>query len=296
VRRAALAHIVYSVSVGILGMLLLGPMAIAADWVGTRLDDPDGVLALAAFSSIFKFIGVAIFFPWLDGFSRFIIKISGKGAESAVTRLEPTLAEAGGPIALEAAWRALLEIARGSVEALRRRLAGEVFHYDPPLEAVRQTEHFLESLSLDTLDLRTIEPRLVRLCHAVDHLTGLQDHLQQPLPVNDSRQFSGGGFTTAARALAGWLDATRDPEAASNPTISVDLEEAARQISAERKAGRDRILEDVAVQRVPAATARGLIETLAWADGALHRAWRLAESLRIASGNEQAAISTREER
>jgi phosphate:Na+ symporter len=295
VRRAALAHIVYNLSVGVLGMLLLGPIATAADWVGTSLDDPDGVLALAAFSSIFKFIGVAAFFPWLESFSRFIIKISGKGAESAVALLEPTLAEAGGPVALEAAWRAILEIAHGSVDALRRRLAGEAFHYDPPFDAVRQTEHFLESLSLDTLDLRTIEPRLVRLCHAVDHLTGLQDDLQQSPQVDNGWPLPG-GFATGARALAGWLDATRDPEAASDPAISLDLENAAKQISAERKAGRDRILEDVAVQRMPAATARGLIETLAWADGALHRAWRLAESLRIASGNEQATGSTREER
>jgi hypothetical protein len=54
------------------------------------------------------------------------------------------------------------------------------------------------------------------------------------------------------------------------------------------------MLEDVAVQRMPAAAARRVIETLAWADGALHHAWRLVESLRIASGNEQAA--RREER
>ena len=57
VRRAALAHIVYNVSVGIIGILLLGPLAAAAHWVGTQFDDPNGVLALAAFSSIFKFVG-----------------------------------------------------------------------------------------------------------------------------------------------------------------------------------------------------------------------------------------------
>ena len=53
----------------------------------------------------------------------------------------------------------------------------------------------------------------------------------------------------------------------------------------ERMAGRDRILQDVALQRIPAATAREGLDMLAWADGALYHAWRLAESLRVAAGS-----------
>jgi phosphate:Na+ symporter len=293
VRRAALAHIVYNVGVGILGMILLRPIAAAGDWVGAQLDDPDGVLALAAFSSIFKFVGVAAFFPWLEGFSRVIVKISGTGAESALARLEPTLAEAGGPVALEAAWRAILETARACVDAVRRRLAGEAVRYDPPIDALRQTEQFLESLSLETFDLGVIEPRLVRLCHALDHLARLIDDLQQ-LPEVEAVWQPPGGFAAGARALGAWLDATRDPAAPSNSAIFSALEHASRQLSLELKAGREATLEDVAVQRMPAAAARRVIETLAWAESALHHAWRLAESLRLASGNEPA--SRREER
>jgi hypothetical protein len=44
------------------------------------------------------------------------------------------------------------------------------------------------------------------------------------------------------------------------------------------------MLEDVALQRTPTAMARTGVDTLVWADLALYRAWRLAESLRIASG------------
>src|SRR5262245_43483568 len=95
VRRAALAHIIFSVIVGVLGMLLLGPLTAASEWVGSRLDDPDGVLALATFSSLFKLAGIVAFYPWLDRFSEVIVRISGKGSESAVGRLEPDLAGAG---------------------------------------------------------------------------------------------------------------------------------------------------------------------------------------------------------
>jgi phosphate:Na+ symporter len=165
VRRAALAHIVYNVAAGIIGILLLGPIAAASRWMGAQFDDPNGVLALAAFSSIFKFVGILALYPWLDSFSRFIERISGAGTETAVSRLDPVLAEAGGTVALEAAWRATLGLAHSSVDAIRRRLAGESVRYEPPVEAARQIDHFLESLSLETTDLSTIELRLVRLCH-----------------------------------------------------------------------------------------------------------------------------------
>jgi phosphate:Na+ symporter len=84
VRRAALAHIIYNVTVGIIGILLLRPIASAGHWVGAQLDDPNGVLALAAFSSIFKFIGILAFYPWLDGFSRLV-----GSPERAPKRLSP---------------------------------------------------------------------------------------------------------------------------------------------------------------------------------------------------------------
>jgi phosphate:Na+ symporter len=284
VRRAALAHIVYNVSVGIIGILLLGPITAAAGWVGSRLDDPEGVLALAAFSSIFKLVGVLAFFPWLDRFSRLIIAISGKGSESAVSRLDPVLAEAGGAVALEAAWRAVLEIAHQAVNAVRRRLAGEPVRYEPPVEVIPQIEQFLESLSLETTDLSTIEPRLVRLCHALDHLIQIHDDLTR-IPSAVSGWQPPAGFEAGARALAAWLDTTKDPEATSDLAVVKTVENASKQLTAESKTGRDKMLEDVALQHMPTVMARAGLETLAWADGALYHAWRLAESLRIAAGN-----------
>lgn len=283
VRRAALAHIIFSLIFGALGMLALGPLTAAAEWVGSRLDDPDGVLALAAFSSIFKLAGIAAFYPWLDAFSRFIVRITGSGSVSAVGRLEPTLAEAGGPVALEAAWRAILEVAQAAVDVTRRRLAGEVVRYDPPVEAVQQTERFLTSLSLETTDLGTIGPRLVRLCHALDHLTELHEDLLQ-IPSASSEWQPPAGFAAGAQALGAWARATQDSATGPDPSVFEALEDAAKQLRSERKTGRDRLLEEVALQRTPTATARSGLEILVWGDGALYHAWRLAESLRIASG------------
>jgi phosphate:Na+ symporter len=38
------------------------------------------------------------------------------------------------------------------------------------------------------------------------------------------------------------------------------------------------------MQRMPVTTARAALDVLGWANAALYHAWRLAESLRIASG------------
>jgi phosphate:Na+ symporter len=283
VRRTALAHIVYSLVAGVLGMLFLRPLTDAAEWVGARLDDPQGVLALAAFSTIFKLAGIVAFYPWLDPFARFIVRIFGEGSESAVGRLEPAVAQAGGPVALEASWRAILEVAHGAVDASRRRLAGEAVIYQPAGEAIQKIEHFLESLSLETTDLSTIGPRLIRLCHALDHLTKLELDLTRIPPIASDWQ-QPPAFQAGARALAAWVDATKEPEAQPAPAVFKALEDSSQQLSAERKTGRYRILEDVALLRMPSATARASLDTLAWAEAALYHAWRLAESLRIASG------------
>jgi phosphate:Na+ symporter len=287
VRRAALAHIVYNIAVGIIGIVLLGPLAAAGRWVGAQFDDPNGVLALAAFSSIFKLVGILAFYPWLDGFSRLIERLSGRGTETAVSRLDPVLAEAGGAVALEAAWRAILELAHGSVDAVRRRLIGEAVRYDPPVDAARQTEEFLESLSLETLDLGTFEPRLVRLCHALDHLNQLNDDLALIPPVTGDWQ-PPAGFQEGARALAAWIDIIQDPEAGPGTSVFKAMEDASKHLAEERKTSRDKILQDVALQRAPAETARSGLELFGWADGAVYHAWRLAESLRIASGKQPA--------
>src|SRR5262245_60597649 len=129
VRRTAYAHIIFCAVIGVLGLLFLGPLVAASDWVGARLHNPDGVLALAAFSSIFKLAGIAAFYPWLEQFSGFVERISGKGTETAVSRLEPIVAQTGRGGALDAAWRATLEVAHDAVDAVGRRLAGESVRY-----------------------------------------------------------------------------------------------------------------------------------------------------------------------
>ena len=141
---------------------------------------------------------------------------------------------------------------------------------------------FRSSLSIETTDLGTIGPRLVRLVHALDHLTELHDDLKQVPPAVVGGQ-PVAGFEAGAQALGSWLQATKDPKEAHDPAIFKALEDASKQLNEKRKTDRAKILEDIALQRTPMATARAALETLAWADLTLYHSWRLTESLRIAS-------------
>ncbi len=278
VRRSALAHIIFSVVVGVLGMLLLGPLSRAATWVVSGLDDYDGVLAVAAFSSLFKLMGVVVFFPWLDAFARFVVRLSGPGADSAVNRLEPSLAEAGGSVALEAVWRALRDVSRDAVDAVRRRLSGEAVAYSAPDESMRKIERFLESLSLETLDTADMEPRLVRLCHVVDHLARLNEDLADPA-ATASLAASTPAAGAGAQALASWLEALNAPSEGATKRASDAVGAASAQLAQERKTLRADILASVARQQTPAASANETLLALQWADKSLHHAWRITDSL-----------------
>jgi phosphate:Na+ symporter len=79
-------------------------------------------------------------------------------------------------------------------------------------------------------------------------------------------------FQAGARVLAAWVDATKEPEAQPAPAVFKALENASKRLSAERKTGRDRPLEDVALQRMPSVTARAGLDTLVRADAALYHA------------------------
>ncbi len=102
-------------------------------------------------------------------------------------------------------------------------------------------------------------------------------------PVADTWQ-APAGFEAGARSLGAWLDATKDPKAKADAAVFKAIEDASKQLGEERKTGREKLLEDVALQRAPTATARTGRDALGWGDSVLYHTWRLIESLRMAAG------------
>jgi Na/Pi-cotransporter len=88
-----------------------GPLTAASD-CRARLDDPDGVLALATFSSLFKSQGSSRSTREARRIRAIHRAISGTGVNRPPAGSIPTLAEAGAPVAFGSTWRAILEVAR----------------------------------------------------------------------------------------------------------------------------------------------------------------------------------------
>jgi phosphate:Na+ symporter len=210
---------------------------------------------------------------------------------SAVSRLDSALADAGGAIALEAAWRAELDIARNLIAIVERRLNGESVQYDSKFASITQIEHFLESLSLETTDLHSFGPRLVQLCHGLDHLIHLHEDMSW-MPAPSDRWRPPPSFEAGAQSLGTWLEATNDPNTTPDRAIIQKVLAASQQVDAEYQTERTKLLESVAMQRMSAAEARKGLDSLAWASDALHHASHLIDSIQSASGGIGAAASS----
>jgi hypothetical protein len=69
------------------------------------------------------------------------------------------------------------------------------------------------------------------------------------------------------------------------------IHEASRRLREDSRSERERLLGDLALKRTPAATARGALDALGWADGGLSDAWRLAESLQTAAAHDRSPVA-----
>ena len=235
----------------------------------------------AAFSSSsalpLSFRGSMVFRASSSGFP-------ARAPNSAVARLEPSLAEAGGPVALEAAWRAILETARLPSMPCADGSPAQPFVTTRRSMRSARPSSFCNRYRWKPFDLGAIEPRLVRLCHALDHLTRLIDDLQQPPEVEAVWR-----LRPASKAARGHSAPGSTPRKTPRhrPILRSSRRSNMPRNSLTRNAKRAarRLLEDVAAAANAGGDRRAPFSMSShWADGALHHAWRLAESLRIASG------------
>ena len=124
----------------------------------------------------------------------------------------------------------------------------------------------------------------MRLCHAIDHLKRLDELLGAAVRTGVGWT-PPASFGAGAKALAVWLDASKDPATAIPTGVFEEISSASSRLSADRKTEREKILESVARQQTTVANGDERIEALLSADRALYHSWRLIDSLRIASQN-----------
>jgi phosphate:Na+ symporter len=281
VKRTALAHILFNVITGVPGMLCLGWLGDASRWLGGLMHDDNGVLTLAIFNTLFKSAGVLLFVPWLGAFARGIEWMTGRGRISAVARLDATLLRAGGPVALEAAWRALAELAAVAFRGLESHFNGNRKPSPELHSGIQQVRIFVEQLRFEGMDPQAFAERRVRIWHALDHLSRLAEDLAEAVPRGGL-----GGMEEEIRMAVGALDAWLTE---GGTTKVAELEKSSIAFAAARKKRRERLLEDIALGRLEPPEATAALENIRWTDGALYHAWRLANSLEASSFDRRGA-------
>ncbi len=283
VRRTALSHILFNLVTGVVALLLLRHLAAAAVWTGGLLEDDPGVMTFAVFHTMLKLAGLIVFLPWTGKYARLIEWMTGRGMISAVSRLDPTLAKAGGPIALEAAWRAMAETTAVAFGRIRHRVRGTAAsHADLRLDLTLIGD-FIARSARDAED-EGLSARRVRVWHAFDHLQRLADDFDDPsmpFPVEGGRRET---VDRVVSALDAWCEWWAMPAESKGGAPVGQLEEASQAMRDLRKSQRDGLLEALAGGRARPVDANARLDAVRWLDGAVYHAWRLADSLDQAMG------------
>lgn len=284
VRRTALSHILFNVIIGLIALLVFRHLADAARWMGGALEAEPGVLTVAVFHTTLKLAGILLFFPWMGAYARAIEWMTGRGKVSAVSRLDPTLAKAGGSIALEASWRAMAETAASAFAHVRARMENAAS--TPPEIAIELTQigDFIMKSSHNSDDNDPLASRRARVWHAYDHMVRLAEDFEMPhvsLPTDEQTWEVVKCAHDALNAWCVWL--AGDARTRGEPPVP-GMEAASLAVRDLRKARRDRVLRDLAAGQSQPTNANRELESLRWLNGAVYHAWRVADSLQQSMG------------
>ena len=277
VKRTAFAHVIFNVFTGIIAMFLIHPLGDVARWVGQQLGG-DPVLSLAAFHTLFNLGGILLFFPWLGTFASGIERIIGRHGISAVDRLEKALSKAGGAVAMESAWRALVELSSTALRALGECASGKCEAIPELKGDLEKASDFIHRLRFEGSDPNAMVERRARLWHALDHLRRLAKVLGEPARGEESDDWHQ-VMKEAGQAIGIWLEWAGGMSGSDGKQAVAALEKASHQIKALRQTCRAELLQNLGAGRVTPAETMTSLDKLRWFDGAFYHSWRLADSL-----------------
>ncbi len=284
VRRTALAHILFNLILGIVALLVFRHIAFAAEWMGQALEEEPGVLTVAVFHTTLKLAGIIVFFPWMGAYARAIEWMTGRGRISAISRLDPTLAKAGGSIALEASWRAMAEIAGDAFCGIQARMKNSVAPRSETATELTHVGDFIMESGRGGGDDDPLSARRLRVLHAYDHMARLAEDFDLPHVALSDYERTRATVKLADEALQAWIVWSREDAKARGEAPVSQLEAASIAVRDLRKARRDQILRSLADGQAQPLSATRELESLRWLNGAIYHAWRVADSLRQSMG------------
>lgn len=293
-KRTALAHVGFNlvtaaVAIGILPWLVPALAAL----VGAH-DAREAPTALAAFHTTFNLLGVLLLLPLVHPFARAIERMVPDRVPHATRYLSGALEEVG-PVALEAARRAIAEVLRGALALGRRLLLGPA----PPSaaaqlgearQALLEVQAFVQRVSRGQQGPAQVARQAAWL-HATDHGLRLVAALKECVDGEVARPDR--SDPVVARAL-GAVEAILAAGTGVLGTegayagLAAAAGEASTSLAALRKRERATALELAATGALSAPEALARIDALLWLDRLAYHAWRALHHLSMSPHPDEA--------
>ncbi|MEZ5949971.1 MAG: Na/Pi symporter [Planctomycetaceae bacterium] len=272
-RRTALAHILFNLTTGIIALLLLPLFLAGLEQIRLVWGWKDETISLAAFHTGFIALGVILFLPLVNRFSRMIETLVPDTGPSLTRHLDRTL-QATPAVALEATRMALRETLLEMIRCLSTGLM--LGRWSPQREdieaAIRQIQEFLDRLHAHPDDLVLTRSRWEQV-HAVDHLWRLSTRLKPGLSVRPFlAQDRIGKPAEACQELLRLADACLCGTADSG--WPARMQSLSQEIAIIRAEERKRIIEETARGMLGPAEALHLLDAHRWLDRVGHHVWR----------------------
>lgn len=284
-RRTALAHVLLNTLSGVVAFVALAPFLTAVQWVGGQA----GLTVseeIALFHTAFNLLGVAILFPLTPAYARFITRILPDRSPPLTRFLDDSVQQVPA-VAIEAARRSAVEIARSLIGLTRDVLRGEPLgeRHRPVLEAARQalseTRAFVGGIRSSPEEAREFA-RHLGILHAVDHLERLIEAVREPpmggWPVADAavadvaRTASRTGHDLGEAIL--WLDGGGEGPAPDIGALS-------RAIAERRRIHRPDVMQRTASGALSPDLGLGALDAMRWIDRLVYHVWRAVHHLDV---------------
>lgn len=268
-KRTALAHVLFNGVTGVAAFAILPLFVLVVDGITERFGVTDDAVSLAGFHTAFNLLGVALLMPFSRRFSQFVERIVPERGSLLTRHLDSSVALVPA-VALEAAQRAIRDIARRSFE-IADRIGQDVdaADLDAPKHALAELKRFLAALSREP-ELAVDYGRHVHVLHAVDHLERFVDTLGETENVKrvandadlaDLRKKLSAGLETARQLLS-----TETLASESVSSLHGDLEGTWKDLARARKDGRIELFEHTARSMVSPEDALNRLESMRWID------------------------------
>lgn len=280
-RRTALAHVLFNLATGLIALILLPVFLRGIAAAQQHLGLEPGAMSLAAFHTAFIAVGVVVFLPFVDRFSRWIERLLPERGPVLTRHLDDTVLNVPA-VALEATRRSLSETACELLRAARDQVAqpaqsSDELRRSQIAAALERTQYFLARIPPLAEDQPISQLRVAQM-HAIDHLLRLQAHLHptaalgpllaherlRPLVarLKDELELAEAGLTV--QAPADWL---------------AGVERISRELADMRRDERPRVFRQTAGGSYDPAFALDLLDAMRWLDRVGYHTWRISNYL-----------------